>query len=202
MIKNSDVFLPVTFNRLSKWPGHSSGTRTRLLGILDAAARRPGGLSLAERALLAVCEFWSAVATRSLEWHLGANPEQRLRSVAMVYTAMGAKRAARAMECTLSELVRTHNDDQRQQRIAALEQVMLRARGTVDEMIGRFAMRLQPAAREAARRPADVAVVATAAAAAAVVVVARRPAVATVRRPVTRSYVRWRTENQGAEQHD
>ena len=201
-----DVFLPVTVNRMSLWPGHQPGTRTRLYVILDQAALAAGGLSLAERALFAVCEFWSAVATQSLECHLGVDPEQRLRSAAMVYAAMGARRPARAMEKTLGELARTHDGRQRQQRIAALELVMLRARGSIDELIARFARRLVPQLLESERRPA----LAVAAAAVASMTRAPRRDGASVHRPpavaVTstraRSYVGWRTENPGAGQHD
>lgn len=206
MRRNSDVFLPVTFNRLTLWPGHRAETCSRLHAILDQAAQRSGGLSLAERALFSVCECWSAVATKSLEWHLGAEPEQRLRSLAAVYMAMGAKRAARAMDATVRELVSTRNELQRAQRIAALEVMMFKARETVDEILGRFAMRLQGPALDAMHRPAAPAPVA----AAAVVVGARRAAVPRLRRPLpaigarapARSYVRWRTENQAARQQD
>ena len=110
MPSDSDVFLPVTFNRQSKWPGHRPATRGRLCAILDNAAHRPGGLSIAERALLAACDFWSAAVTQSLAWHLGANPQLRLRSVAAIYRAIGAKRAARAVEFTLGELAHARND--------------------------------------------------------------------------------------------
>ena len=206
MPTNCDVFLPVTVNRMSLWPGHQPGTRTRLYLILDQAALAAGGLSLAERALFAVCEFWSAVTTQSLECHLGVNPEQRLRSATMVYAAMGARRTARAMEKTLDELARTHDDRQRQRRIAALELVMLKARGSINELIARFACRLVPQQLEAERRPA----LAVAAAAVASVTRAPRREVASVRRPPAvagtrtraRSYVGWRTENPGAGQHD
>lgn len=204
MIRNSDVFLPVTFNRMSRWPGHRPGICGRLQAILDRAAQRPGGLSLAERALLTVCECWSAVATKSLEWHLGAHPEQRLRSLAMVYTAMGAKRSARAMESTLKELVNALNDLHRQQRIAALEVVMIKDRRTVEEMIGRFAMRLQPATQDSALRPAASVAVAAVAAVATVAIVpsGRRNAARALRKPAGRTYVGWRTEHPGVRPHD
>ena len=201
-----DVFLPVTVNRMSLWPGHQPGTRTRLYAILDQAARAAGGLSLAERALFAVCEFWSAVSTQSLECHLGANPEQRLRSAAMVYGAMGAKRTARAMQKTLGELAHTQDEWQRQRRIAALEAVMLKARASINELIARFACRVLPQLLEVERRPA----LAVAAVAAAPITIAPRRAVASVRLPLAvagtraraRPYVGWRTENLSAGQHD
>ena len=202
----SDVFLPVTVNRMSLWPGHQPGTRTRLYVILDQAALAANGLSLAERALFVVCEFWSAVVTQSLECYLGANPEQRLRSAAMVYAAMGAKRTARAIDKALGELACTHDGQQRQRRIAALELVMLKTRGSINELIARFARRLVPQLLESERRPA----LAVAAAAEASMTraprrevdsVRRRPAVAGTRTRAG-SYVGWRTENPGAGQHD
>jgi hypothetical protein len=206
MPRTSDVFLPLTFNRLNSWPGHRPGTRTRLHAIHGTAALRAGGLSLAERALFDVCEFWSAVIVHALEWHLGTDPEQRLRSAAAVYRAMGAMRAARAMERTLGELARTHDERQRRQRIAALEVVMLKAQESVHEAIARFAMRLLPQTQETERRATAVAAVA------AVVTVAGaprrtapsvRPApVFAIPSPRSRPYVRWRTENRSAGQHD
>ena len=201
-----DVFLPVTVNRMSLWPGHQPCTRTRLYAILDQAALAAGGLSLAERALFAVCEFWSAVVTQSLECHLGANPEQRLHSAAMVYAAMGAKRTARAMERTLAELARTHDDWQRQRRIAALEVAMLKARGSTNELIARFARRVVPQLLEVERRPALVVAAAAVASVARAprrdVANLRRPPTVAVTRPRARPYVGWRTENLGAGQHD
>ncbi len=197
MPTTSDVFLPVTVNRMSRWPGHQPGTRTRLYVILDRAALAVSGLSLAERALFAVCEFWSAVVTRSLECHLGANPEQRLRSAAMVYAAIGAKRTARAIDKALGELARTHDVPQRRRRIAALELIMLKARGSIDELIARFARRLVPQLLEAERRPA----LTVAAATVASMTRAPRRDIASTRTHV-RPYVGWRTENPGAGQHD
>jgi len=203
MPRANDVFLPVAFNRQCAWPGHRPGTRIRLQAILDTAAVRSGGLTLAERALLAACEFWSATATQSLARYLGSNPELRLRSLATIYLAMGAKRAARVMELALGELPHARSEAHRQQQIATLEVMLIRIRGAVEELLSRFAARLWPQELNPARRPTVVTLM-------PVATLAPRAGSAgpRVRIPVGGSarpaplYVRWRTENHGAGQHD
>jgi hypothetical protein len=198
MRSDSDVFLPVSFNRLNLWPGHRPGICMRLHLIQDRAALRPGGLSLAERALFAVCELWSAVSTQSLALYLGADPEGRLRSLAAVYAAMGAKRTARVMEQAFSDLQRTRNERLRRVRIAALEVALLKWRGSVDEQIGRFADRLLPPASVFLQRAVHTAPTIVAPLAARPVILRAR----SLPLPPPASYVRWRTENHGAERQD
>ena len=197
----NDVFLPVTFNHMNLWPGHAPATRGCLGAILDEAALRPGGLSLAERALLMACEFWSAVATQSLVCHLGAIPEQRLDSLASVFRAMGAKRAARAMQSTVQELARISGGWQRERRIAALETAMVKLRVVVDESLSRFAYRLhKPLSVPLARRAA--AVLAPAAPRRIVAIVPRRPLPTLGAKPDLRPVVRWRSEIHSAARQD
>jgi len=144
MPSNYDIFLPANLNLTSKWPGLPPSTGARLSAIFNRAAARAGGASLADRTLFAACEFWSAVATGSLAWHLGYAPETRLRSMISIYAAIGAKRAARVMEVALRKIVRARSDRQRGQLIAALEETMLKACQSVDEVMARFAQRLLP----------------------------------------------------------
>jgi hypothetical protein len=101
-------------------------------------------VTLAERALYAVCEFWTAVAMQTLERHLVANPEGKLQSMSVVYQAMGAKRVARALTRSIAELNTARTYCQRQQCICTLESVLLRSRAPVDEIISRFTLRLMP----------------------------------------------------------
>lgn len=191
MSASADVLLPVNIDRTNTWPGHIPATRVRLRAILEGAAARAGGVTLAERTLYAVCEFWSAVAMQTLERHLGANPEGKLQSMSVVYLAMGAKQVARVLARSNAELGRAHTYRQRQQCICTLESVLLRSRGPVDEIISRFAQRLMPQAKSLERTSWSA---------------ATTPGLAMVRSVseqivvpglvVSPGYVRWRTENQ------
>jgi hypothetical protein len=140
----SDTYLPVSFDATSKWPGHRPGTRARLEIILSSAASRAGGPSLAERALFAACDCWSAASTGSLTWHLGVDPAVRLRSLASIYAAIGAKQTARLMELALGELPGARSEQHCQQLIARLEVAILRTRANVEELLHRFTLRLLP----------------------------------------------------------
>jgi hypothetical protein len=140
----SDTYLPVSFDAMSKWPGHRPGTRARLEIILSSAASRAGGPSLAERALFAACDCWSAATTGSLAWHLGVDPASRLRSLASIYAAIGAKRTAHLMQLALSELSGARTERHGQQLIARLEVAILRTRANVEELLRRFTLRLLP----------------------------------------------------------
>ncbi len=190
MLDSTDVLLPVNIDRTNAWSGHLPATRVRLRAILERATARAGGATLAERALYAVCEFWSAVAMQTLERHLGATPESKLHSMSIVYRAMGAKKVARALNASLAELGSARTYRQRQQCICALELLLFRARGPVDELIGRFALRLLPQSKPMVRQtcsPVKVSSLAMARSIGEQIVVPGQF--------VPPDYVRWRTES-------
>jgi hypothetical protein len=193
MSASKNVLLPVNIDRTNTWSGHLPATRVRLRAILEQATARAGGATLAERALYAVCEFWSAVAMQTLERHLGANPEGKLHSMSIVYRAMGAKKVARALNTSLAELGNARTYRQRQQCISALESLLLRVRGPVDELISRFALRLLPQPRVIERRTwiaAKTSSLGTARSVSEQLVVTSN-----ITPP---GYVRWRTENRAS----
>ena len=190
MSDSNNVFLPVNINPINTWSGHLPATRVRLQAILEKATARAGGATLAERALYAVCEFWSAVAMQTLEGHLGANPESKLQSMSVVYMAMGAKKVARALNRSLAELSKARTYGQRRQCICALESLLLRTRGPVDELISRFALRLLPQSKLMVRQtwsPVKTSSLAMARSVSEQIVVPGHI--------VPPGYVRWRTES-------
>jgi hypothetical protein len=83
-------------------------------------------------------------------------------------------------------------------RIAALELALLKWRDSVDEQIGRFADRLLPSASVVLQRAVHTAPTVVAPLAARPVILRAR----SLPLPPSASYVRWRTENHGAERQD
>ena len=191
----SDTFLPVRFDSLNKWLGHQAGTRLRLSNILSVGASRAGGLSLAERTLLAASACWSAVSARTLLAHLGPDPVCRLRSLANVYAAIGAKRSARLMELAIAELHGAASEAQRQRCLEDLEIALLKTRAKVDDVLRQLSLRLTPAPAAPGNRLAAL---------------AQSPHIAALSLRPTRggsrvdrlvaASVRWRTENHATRQ--
>ena len=121
------------------WTGHFPCTRDRLFAILECEASGEKSFSLAERALVTICEFWSAVESRQLTWHLGDDPAERLRYVAIVCRALGAAEAAQIVEAALHRLACARTSEQRKRCVAELAVNLQQTNDPVDALISRFA---------------------------------------------------------------
>jgi hypothetical protein len=126
------------------WPGHRPSTRTRMLGILERAAGDAGDLSLAECALFTACEFRACVAARALCAHLRSNAVQRLRTLALVYSSIGATHFARLLDDAQVDLSCLQTSRARQVRLQMLEQHLLVSTDPVDRLLARFAEAVSP----------------------------------------------------------
>lgn len=129
---------------MSAWPGHRPITRTRMLGILERAVAGRNDFSLDERALCTACEFRASVAARVLCAHLRANAVDRLRSVAVVYSAIGAPHFARLLDNAWADLSSLKTSRERQVRLKLLEQQLRESTDSVDRLLAQFAETVNP----------------------------------------------------------
>jgi hypothetical protein len=135
---------------MSAWPGHRPITRTRMLGILERAVAGRNDFSLDERALCTACEFWASVAAGVLCAHLRTNAVDRLRSAAVVYSAIGASHFARLLDNALADLCYVQTSRERQLRLKLLEQQLRESTDRVDQLLAQFAETVSsPGASEA-----------------------------------------------------
>jgi len=124
------------------WAGHLPITRNQLLHILAKAAAGSGDVSLAERALVTVCEFWAAVQTRQLVAQIGHLHTDHLRCVSIVLAALGDSRGALAIDDAVAKLTQRPARAQRRKCVADLQTRLLENGDYLDVLIAHFAIRL------------------------------------------------------------
>src|ERR1700719_3187162 len=73
---------------IDTWRGHLPITSEMLLSILERAAASENVFSRAERILFTTCEFWAAIATRSIATHLGSEALDNLRNAIYAFSAI------------------------------------------------------------------------------------------------------------------
>jgi hypothetical protein len=81
------------------------------------------------------CDFWTAVATRTLPGHLGAEPVGKLRYMGIVYSAMGAPDISDTLNRAANDLSGSLALPDRRARLLALEDRLRRTPDSVDRLI-------------------------------------------------------------------
>jgi hypothetical protein len=81
------------------------------------------------------CDFWTAVATKTLVAHLGAEPVGKLRYMGIMYSAMGAPDISDTLHRAASDLTGIAVLADRPARLLALEARLLRTPDSVDRLI-------------------------------------------------------------------
>ena len=128
---------------MDRWQGSLPLASASLLSIVEKAAKGGVQFSLAERALFLACEFWSAISARGVIEHLGAGSIDALRYMSIIYSAIGAHGAARAMVDAIGELEGASHPQSQHKSLASLQVSLLKTQEPVDELIARFAENLR-----------------------------------------------------------
>ena len=123
---------------LDAWRGHLQVTYHRLLPILTRAALGDIEFSRAERILYTVCEFWSAIAARTLVSHLGSQAVDNLQVAATAFSEIGAMNVVDSLNAALEDLPNA-TQQQFRERLSALEGELHNTTDAVDQLIARFA---------------------------------------------------------------
>jgi hypothetical protein len=128
---------------MDRWQGSLPLASASLISIVEKAAKGGVQFSLAERALFLACEFWSAISARGVIEHLGAGSIDALRYMSIIYSAIGAHGAARAMVDAIGELEGASHPQSQHKSLASLQVSLLKTQEPVDELIARFAENLR-----------------------------------------------------------
>ena len=128
---------------MDRWQGSLPLASASLISIVEKAAKGGVQFSLAERALFLACEFWSAISARRVIEHLGAGSIYALRYMSIIYSAIGAHGAARAMVDAIGELEGASHPQSQHKSLASLQVSLLKTQEPVDELIARFAENLR-----------------------------------------------------------
>jgi hypothetical protein len=128
---------------MDRWQGSLPLASASLISIVEKAAKGGVQFSLAERALFLACEFWSAISARRVIEHLGAGSIDALRYMSIIYSAIGAHGAARAMVDAIGELEGASHPQSQHKSLASLQVSLLKTQEPVDELIARFAENLR-----------------------------------------------------------
>jgi hypothetical protein len=128
---------------MDRWQGSLPLASASLVSTFEKAAKRGVQFSLAERALFLACEFWSAISARRVIEHLGAGSIDALRYLSIIYSAIGAHGAARAMVDAIGELEGASHPQSQHKSLASLQVSLLKTQEPVDELIARFAENLR-----------------------------------------------------------
>jgi hypothetical protein len=120
---------------VDRWHAHLPTASIVLLPLLQEAASTGAEFPHAERALFMACDFWTAVATRTLVAYLGAEPVGKLRYMGIMYSAMGASDISDTLLRAANALTRSAALKDRQAHLVALEARLLRAPDSVDRLI-------------------------------------------------------------------
>jgi hypothetical protein len=127
--------------RANGWHGHFPVTCVALLPLLTRAAAGHTEFSRAERLLCVACEFWAAVNACELDAHLDSNASDRLRDARFAFSEIGAEHVVNALHQTAIDPAGAPSNGARRQRIADIEERLLRVPDPVDMLIARFAWR-------------------------------------------------------------
>jgi hypothetical protein len=125
-----------------RWPGHLPATRARLIAILERVVQGQSECTLAERVLVAACEFWSLAMAGELHLQTDLRAMGKLRFAAMVYDAIGAEEVASALRTAHVEMSCVPAGAQRRQRMQVLEENLQRHAPAVDALLAKYAERL------------------------------------------------------------
>jgi hypothetical protein len=135
---------------IDTWRGHLPITSEILLTILERAEASENVFSRAERILFTTCEFWAAIATRSIATHLGSEALDNLRNAICAFSAIGAVHVENTLNAVLSGLVNAPTRRQYLECLAALEDELPKTKDPVDQLIARFAENLKESAADCA----------------------------------------------------
>jgi hypothetical protein len=135
---------------IDTWRGHLPITSEMLLPILKRAAASDNAFSRPERILYTTCEFWAAIAGRSIVTHLGSEVLDNLRDAICAFSAIGAVHVENTLNAALSELVNAPTTRRNRECLAALEDELPKTKDPVDQLIARFAQNLKESAADCA----------------------------------------------------
>lgn len=125
---------------MDAWRGHLPITSVALLSLLNRAAAGQTEFSHVERLLYVACEFWAAVNAHELESHLDHDIADPMGDARRAFSAIGAGHVVDTLRQILvpSRMLTEHR---RRQRLAAIEEQLLRVPEAVDVLIALFARR-------------------------------------------------------------
>jgi hypothetical protein len=125
---------------MGAWRGHFPITSFVLLELLRKAEAGGRDFSRAERVLFTACEFWAAVATRSLTTYLKVDAIERLDSACVALASIGAIRVADVVRVVLGEHPASGRATPVRELAADLENRLLNTPGdNVDQLIASYA---------------------------------------------------------------
>jgi hypothetical protein len=124
------------------WTGHLPATRSRLIAILERVVEGKTECTLAERVLVAACEFWSLAMASDLHRQTDLRAMGKLRFAAMVYDAIGADEVAAALRTAHVDMSCVPAGSQRRQRLQLLEGYLQQRAVSVDALLATYAQRL------------------------------------------------------------
>jgi len=128
---------------MSRWHGYLPLASLALTPVLERAARTGTQFSAAERALFTACEFWVAVEGRTVAAYLGAEAEEPLRYLGIVYSALETPGVARALVRAVGEFKDATTARLRLQCLATLQERLLSTTDLVDRSIAGLALDLR-----------------------------------------------------------
>jgi hypothetical protein len=123
------------------WCGHFPVTYIALLSLLSRAAAGHMEFSRAERLLSVACEFWSAVNACELDAYLDSDVHDRLRDARFAFSEIGAEHVVHVLHQIAIDAAGPRPLGERRERMADIEERLLRAPDPVDMLIARFAWR-------------------------------------------------------------
>jgi hypothetical protein len=125
---------------MGTWRGHFPITSFVLLELLRKAEAGGREFSRAERVLFTACEFWAAVATRSLAVYLKIDPVERLDAACVAMASIGAIRVADVARVVLAEHLGSGIPARVRELAVDLENRLLNGPGdNVDQLIASYA---------------------------------------------------------------
>lgn len=124
---------------MDAWRGHLPITSRMLLRILSKAAAGKNEFSRAERILYTACEFWAATAARSIAAHLGSEAIDNLENAIFAFSRIGAVHVENTLTAFLRDLANPPTKRRYLERLAALEEDLLKTKDPVDHLIALFA---------------------------------------------------------------
>jgi hypothetical protein len=131
------------FHPASRWREHLPTASAELSPLLSQAAERGGEFPLAERAMFMACEFWAAVAGRTLPKYLGADGIGTLRYMTIVFLAMGAPLSARSIARAVACMNSASTPEAHHACQIALQSRLLAAKEPVDALLTALVRMLQ-----------------------------------------------------------
>ena len=127
---------------MNQWYEHQRITSQTLLPSLLRAAAGADDFSRSERIFYTTCEFWAAIAAKSILTHLGSQFDQQLRNGIVAFSSIGALQVVNSLNSALCDLAETQTKPRRVARISPLEVELRNTRDPVDKLIANFALTL------------------------------------------------------------